>query len=70
MDAPPNQDNSIAPFLQVGDLLLKAGFSAPKIIAKDVPAGMLLLAWPALCKAMKLKTFDAVLWKTDEGPHK
>lgn len=42
MDAPPEKE-SILPFLKIGDYLVKRGFSAPKILAKDSSQGFLLL---------------------------
>jgi len=42
MDAPPDKE-PVAPFLKVAGYLLKEGFSAPQILAKDQAAGFLLL---------------------------
>ncbi len=42
MDAPPQQEDCTS-FIQVADILLKAGVHAPEIMAKDVEQGFLLL---------------------------
>ncbi|HFE32727.1 MAG TPA: aminoglycoside phosphotransferase [Gammaproteobacteria bacterium] len=42
MDAPPAQED-IAPFLHVAELLSAAGLNAPRILAKDIRRGFLLL---------------------------
>jgi aminoglycoside/choline kinase family phosphotransferase len=42
MDAPPPQEN-VRPFVTVAEHLLKLGFSAPRLLAKDVEHGFLLL---------------------------
>src|ERR1700722_16201136 len=42
MDAPPPQEN-VRPFLAVARLLHGLGLSAPRILAEDVEAGLLLL---------------------------
>jgi len=42
MDAPPDKEE-VNPFIQMSDLLNKLGFSAPKILDKDVQNGFLLL---------------------------
>ena len=42
MDAPPAQEDS-RPFLHIADLLLGAGFSAPRLIAGDLGLGLLLI---------------------------
>ncbi len=43
MDAPPQQEDCTS-FLQVADILLKAGVHAPGILAKDLEQGFLLLS--------------------------
>ena len=42
MDAPPDKEE-VNPFIQMSDLLNSLGFSAPKILDKDVQNGFLLL---------------------------
>ena len=42
MDAPPPQED-VRPFIQIAELLLELGLSAPHIIARDAKAGFLLL---------------------------
>lgn len=42
MDAPPEQEDS-RPFVAVGNWLVEAGFSAPRLLAADLAAGFLLL---------------------------
>lgn len=42
MDAPPEHED-VQPFLGVADLLLSAGFSAPRILARDLDRGFLLI---------------------------
>ena len=42
MDAPPAQED-VRPFLHVADVLLGAGFSAPRLIAGDLNVGFLLI---------------------------
>ena len=42
MDAPPPQED-VRPFIQVAERLLELGLSAPRIMARDVEAGFLLL---------------------------
>jgi aminoglycoside/choline kinase family phosphotransferase len=42
MDAPPDKED-VRPFVQVADLMAKAGLTAPKILAADVANGYLLL---------------------------
>lgn len=42
MDAPPAQED-VRPFLRIADLLLRAGFSAPRLIAGDLVQGFLLI---------------------------
>lgn len=42
MDAPPDSQD-IAPFLAIADWLRKQGFSAPRIMASDVDAGLVLM---------------------------
>jgi N-acetylmuramate 1-kinase len=43
MDAPPGQGDDPATFLAVADHLLGLGLSAPRLLAKDLSAGFLLL---------------------------
>ncbi len=43
MDADPGRGESVERFLQVGRWLLGKGYSAPRILAEDVPQGFLLL---------------------------
>jgi aminoglycoside/choline kinase family phosphotransferase len=43
MDAPPPQEDC-TPFVEVADLFLKAGLNVPKIVAKDLENGFLLLS--------------------------
>jgi N-acetylmuramate 1-kinase len=43
MDAPPQQEDCTS-FIQVADILLKAGVHAPEILAKDLEQGFLLLS--------------------------
>lgn len=43
MDAPPPQEDC-TPFVKVADLFLKAGLNVPKIVAKDLENGFLLLS--------------------------
>jgi N-acetylmuramate 1-kinase len=42
MDAPPPKED-VRPFVSIANHLGKMGFSAPKIMAADIPAGLLLL---------------------------
>lgn len=42
MDAPPAQEDT-APFIRIAELLLAEGLNAPRILAKDVAQGFLLL---------------------------
>ncbi len=42
MDAPPAKED-VSPFLKTAQYLHSSGFSAPAILAEDVPAGLLLL---------------------------
>lgn len=42
MDAPPPQED-VRPFVRIAQHLLKHGFSAPKVLAEDTQAGLLLL---------------------------
>jgi N-acetylmuramate 1-kinase len=42
MDAPPAHED-VRPFLSVADLLLQSGFSAPRILARDLAQGFLLI---------------------------
>jgi N-acetylmuramate 1-kinase len=42
MDAPPPKED-VRPFVAIANHLAKLGFSAPRILASDVPAGLLLL---------------------------
>jgi len=42
MDAPPTKED-VGPFISIADLLLGAGFSAPRLIAADLSGGFLLL---------------------------
>lgn len=42
MDAPPPQED-VRPFLAIARCLRELGFSAPAILASDIPAGLLLL---------------------------
>jgi len=42
MDAPPPQED-VRPFIRIGDQLCALGYSAPRILAKDVEHGFLLL---------------------------
>lgn len=42
MDAPPDREDS-APFIRIADLLLSAGFSAPRLLAADRALGFLLI---------------------------
>lgn len=42
MDAPPGKED-VRPFLAVADLLLRWGFSAPRIFAQDPETGLILL---------------------------
>ena len=42
MDAPPPQEN-VAPFVTVARHLVALGYSAPRILAEDQTAGLLLL---------------------------
>ncbi len=42
MDAPPGKED-VRPYIRVAEALLKAGYSAPKILAKDAEQGLLLL---------------------------
>ena len=42
MDAPPPQED-VRPFIQIAELLLELGLSAPRIMARDTKAGLLLL---------------------------
>ena len=42
MDAPPEHED-VRPFLKIADLLVGAGFSAPRLIAADLPQGFLLI---------------------------
>ncbi|MEM1362381.1 MAG: phosphotransferase [Pseudomonadota bacterium] len=43
MDAPPEKGEKIAPFVQIAQHLSALGFSAPRIIAQDREAGLLLI---------------------------
>lgn len=43
MNAPPGKGEDIQPFVQVTELLLKNGFSAPSVLAQDAENGLLLL---------------------------
>jgi len=43
MDAPTETNDGIQPFLNVGEYLLKQGFSAPEAYAKDIQNGLILL---------------------------
>ncbi|OAM51868.1 aminoglycoside phosphotransferase [Methylovorus sp. MM2] len=43
MDAPPPQENC-APFVQVAEVLLKAGLNVPRVIEQDLDQGFLLLS--------------------------
>lgn len=43
MDAPIETNESIQPFLNVGEHLLKQGFSAPQAYAEDIQNGLVLL---------------------------
>jgi aminoglycoside/choline kinase family phosphotransferase len=42
MDAPPEQEDS-RPFIRIAGLLVAAGFSAPRLLAADPDAGLLLI---------------------------
>jgi len=42
MDAPPVQEDT-APFIYVAELLIEQGLNAPRILAKDIRQGFLLL---------------------------
>lgn len=42
MDAPPAHED-VRPFIRIADLLVGAGFSAPRILAGDLEAGFLLI---------------------------
>ncbi len=42
MDAPPEKED-VKPFIKIGDILISFGFYAPKIIARSIPEGLLLL---------------------------
>ena len=42
MDAPPEAED-VRPFVAIADLLLRHGFSAPRLLAADIPHGFLLL---------------------------
>lgn len=42
MDAPPEYED-VRPFLRIADLLVGAGFSAPRLLAADIERGFLLL---------------------------
>jgi hypothetical protein len=42
MDAPPEHED-VRPFLRIADLLVGAGFSAPRLLAADIAQGFLLL---------------------------
>jgi hypothetical protein len=42
MDAPPELEDS-GPFVRIADLLVSAGFAAPRLIAGDLDAGFLLI---------------------------
>jgi aminoglycoside/choline kinase family phosphotransferase len=42
MDAPPDRED-VRPYVQVADLLLAYGFSAPRVLAADVETGFLVL---------------------------
>lgn len=43
MDAPPERGEDVRPFIRIARHLLAAGFSAPRILAADENAGLLLL---------------------------
>lgn len=43
MDAPPDTGEELGPFLEIGELLIEHGFSAPLVIASDLSSGLLLL---------------------------
>lgn len=43
MDAGPGGGGQVAPFLEVGSWLAAQGYSAPKVLAQDATAGLLLL---------------------------
>ncbi len=42
MDAPPDKEN-VRSYVAIADYLVKRGYSAPAVIARDLPAGLLLL---------------------------
>jgi aminoglycoside/choline kinase family phosphotransferase len=42
MDAPPEKED-VRPFIKIDEILLKLGLSAPKVIAKNIEKGFLLL---------------------------
>ncbi|MEK9646128.1 MAG: phosphotransferase, partial [Alphaproteobacteria bacterium] len=42
MDAPPDKED-VVPFVRIAEALADLGLSAPRIIARDVAAGFLLL---------------------------
>lgn len=43
MDAPPQKGEDIAPFISIANYLTRRGFSAPKLLGRDVLHGFLLL---------------------------
>ncbi len=43
MDAAPERGEDVRPFIRIGEHLRAQGFSAPEILARDVPNGFLLL---------------------------
>lgn len=43
MDAPPSKGEDVAPFIAVADYLARHGLSAPKLLARDMVEGFLLL---------------------------
>ena len=43
MDAPPEKNESVAPFIKIAEHLASVGLSAPEILAADLDQGLLLL---------------------------
>ena len=43
MDAPPERGENVRPFVEIGRYLGKIGLSAPRVLAADMEAGLLLL---------------------------
>ena len=43
MDAPPDKGEDVRPFVEVAEYLLSLGLSAPRILARDVTDGLLLI---------------------------